>query len=143
MLISCISCKSKYLINSADLLPTGRTVQCANCGNKWYQEKNSKNKEPEIPLKKKFQKFEKLDHSVQNNKVNNLPSTYVKEQKVSILNSILVIIFVIFLIFIFWLSKNIEFNTLILLKFYIDEFYFNLKLIFNDIAKVIYQIINL
>ena len=143
MLISCFSCKSKYLINSADLLPTGRTVQCANCGNKWYQEKSSKDIEQIISLNNTSEEFEKLDHNIENNKVNNLPSTYVKEQKVSILNSILVIIFIIFFIFVFWLIKNIEFNTLILLKFYIEEFYFNLKLIFNDIAKVIYQIINL
>ena len=38
MLISCTSCHSKYLINSADLKPEGRTVQCAYCGNQWYQE---------------------------------------------------------------------------------------------------------
>ena len=38
MLISCTSCHSKYLVNSADLKPDGRTVQCANCGNQWYQE---------------------------------------------------------------------------------------------------------
>ena len=38
MLISCNSCNSKYLVNSADLKPDGRTVQCVNCGNQWYQE---------------------------------------------------------------------------------------------------------
>ena len=38
MLISCTSCYSKFLVNSADLKPNGRTVQCANCGNQWYQE---------------------------------------------------------------------------------------------------------
>ena len=38
MLISCTSCNSKYLVNSADLKPDGRTVECANCGNQWYQE---------------------------------------------------------------------------------------------------------
>ena len=37
MLISCTSCKSKYLVNSADLKPEGRTVQCAKCGYEWYQ----------------------------------------------------------------------------------------------------------
>lgn len=38
MLISCSFCKSKYLVNSADLKPSGRIVQCAKCKNKWYQE---------------------------------------------------------------------------------------------------------
>ena len=39
MLISCNSCNSKYLVNSAELKPDGRNVQCANCGNQWYQER--------------------------------------------------------------------------------------------------------
>ena len=38
MLISCNSCNSKYLVNSAELKPDGRNVQCANCGNQWFQE---------------------------------------------------------------------------------------------------------
>ena len=37
MLISCTSCQSKYLVNSADLKPDGRTVQCAKCNFKWFQ----------------------------------------------------------------------------------------------------------
>ena len=72
----------------------------------------------------------------------NLPSTYVKEQKVSILNSILVVLFVIIFISGFWIVRNLEINTLVLLKFYLNEFTFNLKLIFEDIANVIYQILN-
>ena len=38
MLISCSACNSKYLVNSADLKPNGRMVECANCGHQWYQE---------------------------------------------------------------------------------------------------------
>ena len=38
MLISCSSCNSKYIVNSADLKPDGRTVQCAKCGHNWFQE---------------------------------------------------------------------------------------------------------
>ena len=37
MLITCSSCNSKYLINSADLKPEGRMVRCAKCGLNWYQ----------------------------------------------------------------------------------------------------------
>ena len=143
MLISCTSCNSKYLINSADLSPKGRTVQCAKCGNQWYQEKDIIEKEeiltrstPSVSLENK-----NLEES-QSKKTPNLPSTYVEEQKASMINSILVLLFIILLITSFFLFKNLEINTLVLLKYYIDEFYFNLKLIFNDIAKIIYQILN-
>ena len=144
MLISCTSCKSKYLVNSADLKPNGRSVQCAKCGNQWYQDST---------LNENDQIEEIITSTVplttfQNQKNNlksptpNLPSTYVKEQKVSILNSILVILFVIIFISLFWIKRNLEINSLVLFKFYLDEFTFNLKLIFNDIAKIIHQILN-
>ena len=38
MFIQCSSCNSKYLVNSADLKPNGRLVECANCTHQWYQE---------------------------------------------------------------------------------------------------------
>ena len=144
MLISCTSCKSKYLVNSADLKPNGRSVQCAKCGNQWYQDSilNENDKIEEIITSTV------PSTTFQNQKGNlqsptpNLPSTYVKEQKVSILNSILVILFVIIFISIFWIKRNLEINSLVLFKFYLDEFTFNLKLIIDDIAKIIYQIFN-
>ena len=37
MLITCSSCNSKYLVNSADLKPNGRIVRCAKCGFDWFQ----------------------------------------------------------------------------------------------------------
>ena len=141
MLISCTSCKSKYLVNSADLKPDGRTVKCAKCGNQWYQD-------PDLIKNEEVTTTSVPSNSFQNKKDNpksltpNLPSTYVYEQKVSILNSILVIFFVVFLIGGFWIFRKIEINSLVLFKFYIDEFTFNLKLIFADIAKIIHQIIN-
>ena len=144
MLISCTSCESKYLVNSADLKPDGRTVQCAKCGNQWYQDPNLiENEQIEQVITTSTPST-----SSENKKDNlksptpNLPSTYVKEQKVSVLNSILVVFFVIFLIGGFWIVRNIEINTLVLFKFYLDEFAFNLKLIFEDIAKIIHQIVN-
>ena len=144
MLISCTSCKSKYLVNSADLKPNGRSVQCAKCGNQWYQD-STLNENDQI---EEIITSTATSTSFQNQKDNlqsptpNLPSTYVKEQKVSILNSILVILFVIIFISIFWIKRNLEINSLVLFKFYLDEFIFNLKLIIDDIAKIIYQIFN-
>ena len=143
MLISCTSCHSKYLINSADLKPDGRTVQCANCGNQWYQESFLREKD-EILISSTLSNStnSQTEKKESNLPTHNLPSTYVKEQKVSVLNSILVVIFISILLAGFWLIKNIETNSLVLLKFYVDEFYFNLKLIVDDIAKIIHRIIN-
>ena len=144
MLISCTSCKSKYLVNSADLKPNGRSVQCSKCGNQWYQD-STLNENDQI---EEIITSTAPSTSFQNQKDNlqsptpNLPSTYVKEQKVSILNSILVILFVIIFISLFWIKRNLEINSLVLFKFYLDEFTFNLKLIIDDIAKIIYQILN-
>ena len=144
MLISCTSCKSKYLVNSADLKPNGRSVQCAKCGNRWYQDSllNENDQIEEIitstvPLTT----FQNQKDNLQS-PTPNLPSTYVKEQKVSILNSILVVLFVVIFISIFWIKRNLEINSLVLFEFYLDEFTFNLKLIIDDIAKIIYQILN-
>ena len=138
MLISCTSCNSRYLVNSADLKPVGRTVQCAKCANQWYLTAVSDENE-EI--------LETIHSSTKNENTNlptpNLPSTYVKEKKVSVLNSILVILFVLIFILFFWIIQNTNFNNNIaFIEFYFNEFIFNLKLIFNDIAKIIYKIIN-
>ena len=144
MLISCNSCKSKYLVNSADLKPDGRNVKCANCGNQWHQEPslNKNNQIEDIIAPPSQSTISKNTKDNLKSTIPNLPSTYVKEQKVSILNSILVILFVIIFITGFWLIKNLEINSFVLIKFYFDEFTFNLKLIFDDIAKIIHQIIN-
>ena len=140
MLISCTSCHSKYLVNSADLKPDGRTVQCANCGYQWYQE-SFFNEEDEI-LTPSTPSTSQIEKKESNLPTPNLPSTYVKDQKVSVLNSILVVLLAIMLLGGFWATRNLETNSLVLLKFYVDEFYFNLKLIFEDIAKIIHRIIN-
>ena len=142
MLISCNSCNSKYLINSADLKPDGRTVECANCGYQWYQENKLDEEENfTVPSSLSATKVKSKQKELKE-KITNLPSTYVHEQKVSILNSFLVIFIMIVLIGGFWVSRNLEINTLVLLQFYLEEFYFNLKLIFEDIAKVLHKIIN-
>ena len=141
MLISCTSCNSKYLVNSADLKPDGRTVECANCGNQWYQE-SALSEEEILTLSAPSTKEIKNQRKEKNKPIPNLPSTIVKEQKVSAINSILVLLFLTALVFGFWMMQDLNLNSFVLFKFYIDEFYFNLKLIFNDIAKIIHQIIN-
>ena len=141
MLISCSSCNSKFLVNSADLKPNGRTVQCAKCGHNWFQTAS-------------IDKDEVLSHSApstndvkknlnhQNSEVVNLPSTYVKEQKVSIVNSILIVVFTFILLWGIWFLKNNNIDSFVLINFYIQEFYFNLKLLISDLAKIVYHILN-
>ena len=41
-----------------------------------------------------------------------------------------------------WISRSFEINTLVLIDFYIKEFFFNLNLIVSDLAKIIYNILN-
>ena len=141
MLISCSSCNSKFLVNSADLKPNGRTVQCAKCGHNWFQTASIDNDEVlnhSAPSTNNVKK--NLNH--QNSEVVNLPSTYVKEQKVSIVNSILIIVFTFILLWGIWFLKNNNIDSFALINFYIQEFYFNLKLLINDLAKIVYQILN-
>ena len=144
MLILCSSCNSKYLINSADLKPSGRNVQCAKCGFNWFQ-KPIFSEEEQINTSvssRKSDQFIKQVNTSTKSFVSNLPSTYVKQEKSSFINSMFLVFFIIILIIIFWLIKNEELDLLQLIKFYIFEFYFNLQLIINDIAKLTYQIFN-
>ena len=149
MLIRCSACNSKYLVNSADLKPDGRMVECASCGHHWYQEPSTEKEIlfSSVPSFKNNQKQTKNteDKDVKENQINeikNLPSTVVAKQKVSVLNSFLVIILLISLIVTFFLLRSYGVNIFVLIIFYFHEFYFNLKLIIGDIAKIIYQIIN-
>ena len=141
MLISCSSCNSKYLVNSADLKPNGRTVQCAKCGHNWFQEA-SIDKEEFLSSSTPSTNDKNKNFNSQNNTVTNLPSTYVKEQEVSIINSILIVVFTIVLLWGIWFLKNNNIDSLILINYYIQEFYFNLKLLINDLAKIVYQVLN-
>jgi len=140
MLISCSSCNSKYLVNSADLKPDGRTVQCAKCGHNWFQIANIENEEilsKSVPSSEK-----KIENNNNKNLTTNLPSTYVKEKKPSIISSMLVIIVLFIVIIIFWFLKNNGINFFVLLNFYLQEFYFNLNMIINDLTKIIHHILN-
>ena len=142
MLISCNSCNSKYLVNSAELKPDGRNVQCANCGNQWFQESQVFDDKVKEDLTSELNDGDSLKHEKNNTSISNLPSTYVQEPKVSILNSILLVLFVILLIIFYWFFQKSNINSLVLIQFYINEFFFNLNMIINDIAKIIHQLIN-
>ena len=141
MLITCSSCNSKFLVNSADLKPNGRTVQCAKCGNNWFQEP-SVDKEEFLSHSAPSTNDKNNNFNHQNSTVTNLPSTYVKEEKVSIINSILIVVFAFILIWGIWFLQNNNIDSFVLINFYIQEFYFNLKLLINDLAKIAYQILN-
>ena len=150
MFIQCSDCDYKYIVNSADLKPDGRMVECANCNHRWYQEPL----QAEEHLSSSVPHISKEDHDgkVKNNtdedkanftkEIKNLPSTEVREKKVSVLNTFLVIFMLIFLFFLFWAFRSYGTNIFVLLTFYINEFFFNLRLIIDDLAKIIYQILN-
>ena len=142
MLISCNSCNSKYLVNSAELKPDGRNVQCANCGNQWFQESQVFDDNVKEDLTFEVNDGDSLKQEKNKTSISNLPSTYVQEPKVSILNSILLVLFVILLIIFYWFFQKSNINSLVLIQFYINEFFFNLNMIINDIAKIIHQLIN-
>ena len=125
MFIQCSDCDYKYIVNSADLKPDGRMVECANCNHRWYQE----------PL----QSEELLSSSVPHVPKEDQDS---REKKVSLLNTFLVIFLLVFLFFLFWVFKSYGSNIFVLVSFYINEFFFNLRLIIDDLAKIIYQILN-
>ena len=136
MLLTCSSCNSRYLINSADLQPNGRTVRCSKCNNEWFQEPNIVEEEALKPSSLK-------NFNEENTRISNLPSTYIKKENPSIINSILVLIFLILAVVLFWFIKKEGTGLIALFNYYIQEFYFNLKLIVNDLAKLIHQVINL
>ena len=142
MLISCNSCNSKYLVNSAELKPDGRNVQCANCGNQWFQESQVFDDNVKDNLTYAVNDGDSLKQEKNKTSISNLPSTYVQEPKVSILNSTLLVLFVILLIILYWFFQKSNINSLVLIQFYINEFFFNLNMMIYDIAKIIYQLIN-
>jgi len=150
MFIQCSECDYKYIVNSADLKPDGRMVECANCNHRWFQEplhgeellsSSVPKTSQEKPLNNEEEKQNYEDY-LPPKEIKNLPSTVVRERKVSLVNTFLVILFLVFLIFLFWTLKSYGTNIFVLVSFYINEFFFNLKLIIDDLAKIVYQILN-
>ena len=146
MFIECSNCEFKYLVNSADLKPNGRMVECANCNHQWFQQFNDTDKQSAVPSSKKenLKIEENFDEKSMNKNelVKNLPSTVVRQEKPSILNSTIVVTSIIFIFLGIWISKSFEINSLVLINFYIKEFLFNLNLIISDLGKIIYNTLN-
>jgi len=146
MFIVCSNCDFKYLVNSADLKPNGRMVECANCGHQWLQKIENQDDSFSVPSIKKLNKeSDGVDSQKTEDKkpaIKNLPSTVVNEEKPSARNS-LIVVFLIFCIFSgFWVSRSYGINTFVLIDFYLREFFFNLNLILSDLAKIIHNILN-
>ena len=150
MFIECSDCNSKYLVNSADLKPNGRMVECANCSHQWFQETREEDEVlfQSVPssrfnenIKTKDTNFNDFNYNT-SAEIKNFPSTVVNPEKVSTLNSILVVLVLFLTIFIFWLVRSYGINIFVLINFYIHEFFFNLRLIINDIAMIIHQSLN-
>ena len=146
MLIECSNCEFKYLVNSADLKPNGRMVECGNCNHQWYQELDDTETFSSVPSSKKdnIKSNESFDQKNENENqiVKNLPSTVVRQEKPSIINSIFVVVLIALIFIGIWIIRSFEINTLVLIDFYIKEFFFNLNLIISDLAKIIYNILN-
>ena len=147
MFIQCSDCDYKYIVNSADLKPDGRMVECANCNYRWFQEPLQADELLSSSAPKTFsgelqtnEKNTKIEISTK--EIRNLPSTVVREKKVSLLNTFLVIFLLGFLFFVFWAFKFYGTNIFVLVAFYINEFFFNLRMMIDDLAKIIYQILN-
>jgi len=147
MFIVCSNCEFKYLVNSADLKPNGRMVECVNCNHQWFQELDNSDLTSSVPSSKK----EELDQDIKNNKqqkkleegpVKNLPSTVVRQEKPSVINSTIVIALAIIVILAIWIYRSYGLNTFVIIDFYIREFFFNLNLIISDLAKIIHNTLN-
>ena len=147
MFIVCSNCEFKYLVNSADLKPNGRMVECANCNHQWFQELDDTDITSSVPSTTK----EEFDQNIKNNNqkeklekdpVRNLPSTVVRQEKPSVINSTIVIILAIVVILAIWIYRSYGVNTFIIIDFYIREFFFNLNLIISDLAKIIHNTLN-
>jgi len=147
MFIVCSNCEFKYLVNSADLKPNGRMVECANCNHQWFQELDDTDITSSVPSTKKEELNQNLKNNNQKEKlekdpVRNLPSTVVRQEKPSIINSTIVISLAIVVILAIWIYRSYGVNTFIIIDFYIREFFFNLNLIISDLAKIIHNTLN-
>ena len=104
MFIACTNCEFKYLVNSADLKPKGRMVECVNCGHQWFQDINELETFSAVPstnqLNLESNKINKLNEQGKNKKIKNLPSTEVRQEKPSTRNSIIILLLIFTIIII-------------------------------------------
>ena len=95
MFIQCSDCDYKYIVNSADLKPDGRMVECANCNHRWFQDplkgddllSSSVEETSQEKLLEKEGESQNNDTDMLPKEIKNLPSTVVREQKVSFINT--------------------------------------------------------
>ena len=135
MFIQCSDCDYKYIVNSADLKPDGRMVECANCNHRWFQEPlNGEDLQLSSASRTSQEKPHDKSIEIQNDKTNskpeeikNLPSTLVREQKVSYINTFLVVFSLALIVFLFWILRSYGTNIFVLVSFYINEFFFKQK----------------
>jgi len=150
MFIQCSDCDYKYLVNSAELKPDGRVVECANCNHRWFQEplQGEELLSSSVPKTSQEQSYtiepnhKDVDKDLSSKEIKNLPSTVVREKKVSLVNTFLVIFLLVLLVFLFWTFRSYGTNIFVLVSFYINEFFFNLNLIIDDLGKIFYLILN-
>ena len=144
MFIVCSSCDFKYLVNSADLKPNGRMVECANCGHQWFQKSDNREALSAVPStdKKNFKSKIINDNQDEKQAIKNLPSTVVNKEKPSTTNSLIVLFLIICIFFGIWISRSYGTNTFVLIDYYVREFFFNLDLIISDLAKIIHDTLN-
>ena len=74
--------------------------------------------------------------------VKNLPSTVVRHEKPSLINSTIAIALVIIIILAILIYRSYGLNTFVIIDFFIREFLFNLNLIISDLAKIIHNTLN-
>ena len=144
MFIVCSSCDFKYLVNSADLKPNGRMVECANCGHQLFQKSDNREALSAVPStdKKNFKSKIINDNQDEKQAIKNLPSTVVNKEKPSTTNSLIVLFLIICIFFGIWISRSYGTNTFVLIDYYVREFFFNLDLIISDLAKIIHDTLN-
>ena len=79
MFIVCSKCDFKYLINSADLKPNGRIVECANCHHQWFQDPDKNETFSSVPSTKKIEQENTKEKNIDLSK--NLKCSLRKYQK--------------------------------------------------------------
>jgi len=70
MILSCKSCKKKFVVPDQAITDSGRIVQCGSCGNKWKQ----------FPIKDKISKITS-DTKINTKKLSNTPKTVKPKKK--------------------------------------------------------------
>ena len=159
MIISCNSCKKKFVVPDQAITSAGRMVQCSSCGNKWKQYPKNEEKIPSIkikknknipkisetkiskPKKKKSKKKREINlyspeylakkHGINLNEINNKPIT---EKKVSFgFYSSLIIFLVIAIAFsrILYFFQDFIITKLPFTEYYLEYFFESIRNLFE------------